>query len=244
MICCFRDEAKLNVHGYPNATHQSFPTRAQAEAYIKGATIPIASTRAEPYSSRNRVNKVNKGQKDNTPLTPVQTQVRELVLDKINCDPEDHKKICKVYTDGASRGNGRANARAGFGVYYGDNDKRNVSCRLEGSEQTNQRAELTAINVALQRAKTDKPMRLVILTDSKYSINCFTLWASKWELNGWKNSAGQPVKNKDLIQTGRQLLQDLGRSNILVEFKHVKGHANIYGNEMADRLATLGADSG
>lgn len=95
MICCFRDEAKLNVHGYPNATHQSFPTRAQAEAYIKGATIPIASTRAEPYSSRNRVNKVNKGQKDNTPLTPVQTQVRELVLDKINCDPEDHKRSAR-----------------------------------------------------------------------------------------------------------------------------------------------------
>lgn len=48
-----------------------------------------------------------------------------------------------VYTDGSSRGNGQQGCQAGLGVFFGVNDPRNVSERLAGEPQTNQRAELT-----------------------------------------------------------------------------------------------------
>ena len=55
-----------------------------------------------------------------------------------------------IYTDGACTGNGTENARAGYGVYFGKDDPRNVAAPLEGELQTNNRAELQAILVALQ----------------------------------------------------------------------------------------------
>lgn len=48
-----------------------------------------------------------------------------------------------VWTDGACQGNGRDGAVAGVGVWFGEDDPRNISEKLEG-KQTNQRAELMA----------------------------------------------------------------------------------------------------
>ncbi|TKR77050.1 hypothetical protein L596_018098 [Steinernema carpocapsae] len=56
-----------------------------------------------------------------------------------------------VYTDGACSSNGRKNARAGYGVYWGDDHPDNVSKPLEGSVATNNRAELQAVVVACSR---------------------------------------------------------------------------------------------
>ena len=49
-----------------------------------------------------------------------------------------------VYTDGACSNNGRPNAKAGLGVFFGDGDSRNVYKRIVG-KQTNNVAELSAI---------------------------------------------------------------------------------------------------
>lgn len=46
-----------------------------------------------------------------------------------------------VYTDGSCRNNGQPDSKAGIGVFFGDKDSRNLSERLPGSVQTNQRAE-------------------------------------------------------------------------------------------------------
>ena len=51
----------------------------------------------------------------------------------------------KIYTDGACTNNGRKNAKAGYGIYFGENDPRNTSGLIEGIKQTNNVAELTAI---------------------------------------------------------------------------------------------------
>ena len=51
--------------------------------------------------------------------------------------------VIDVYTDGACSNNGSRQARAGVGVFFGPQDPRNVSETLEGSTQTNQRAEMT-----------------------------------------------------------------------------------------------------
>lgn len=58
-----------------------------------------------------------------------------------------------VYVDGACRGNGKgAEARAGYGGFYGDGDRRNFSHPLSPLEaQTNNRAELRAVIHALRQ---------------------------------------------------------------------------------------------
>ena len=149
-----------------------------------------------------------------------------------------------MYTDGSSRGNGQTGARAGYGVYYGDNDSRNTSAPLSGSVQTNQRAELTAINHALRNANnasSSADRNIHIHTDSQYSKKSLTEWGDKWDNNGYRNSAGQPVANQDLVKEGRQLMQDLSDKGGSCEISYVKAHDSSHGNNMADKLANEGA---
>ena len=60
-----------------------------------------------------------------------------------------------VYTDGACSNNGnRKVSKAGYGIYFGENDSRNVSKRLYG-HQTNNTAELRAIIHAFDLIEKD-----------------------------------------------------------------------------------------
>ena len=141
-----------------------------------------------------------------------------------------------LYTDGSTDHNGSATSTGGCGVYFGDDDPRNMGVAYEGPlPPTNQRCELWAIRLALQ-ATTDA-QDLTIYTDSKYAIGCLTLWCDAWKRNGWLNAKRQSVKNKEIIQSILELCDQ--RS---VQFKHVKAHAGIHGNEEADRLANQGRD--
>jgi ribonuclease HI len=144
---------------------------------------------------------------------------------------------CQVWTDGSSFDNGSKDARAGIGVYWGFKDKRNLSERLPGKEQTNNRAEIYAVIRALETCE-DKKNRLEIMTDSKYVINAMNEWVKKWEKNGWLTYRKEPVKNNDLFKILKRLIDNrIGTVN----FVHVKGHAGNYGNEQADRLAKEGS---
>ncbi|OLY82238.1 Ribonuclease H1 [Smittium mucronatum] len=150
-----------------------------------------------------------------------------------------------IYTDGACRGNGKSNSRAGVGVYFGDGDIRNISERLKG-KQTNNRAELTAVLRALEEAEKHEPERnlktpprsVLIMTDSQYVINCMTKWLFGWACNGWRTSVGTSVLNKDLIEKIHELI--LNREG-RVKFEYVKAHNSDPGNEAADTLAVRGS---
>ena len=86
-----------------------------------------------------------------------------------------------VYTDGACSNNGKKNARAGFGVYFGKDDPRNASESYNGP-QTNNVAELLAIIKALTilRQEIDNGEKIIIYSDSTYSIRCCTEYGEKW----------------------------------------------------------------
>ncbi|CAK3878867.1 Ribonuclease H [Lecanosticta acicola] len=168
----------------------------------------------------------------------------------------------RIYTDGSSLGNGQVGSMAGVGVYFGSGDMRNISEPLQGSKQTNQRAELTAIIRALEISPKDR--KIVIVSDSKYSIDCVTNWFHNWQRNGWVNSSRKPVENKDLIQKIIDMLEerfqlnqhrmDEGENAPIadkrahwdrgpggVRFEWVKGHDKDEGNNAADDLAVAGA---
>lgn len=48
-------------------------------------------------------------------------------------------------------------------------------------------------------------MRVTITTDSKYAHGCMTEWRYKWIENGWLNSNGKEVANRDLIERALDL---------------------------------------
>ena len=78
-----------------------------------------------------------------------------------------------VFTDGACSNNGKINAKASIGIYFKDNDPRNISRRIKG-KQTNNTAELSAILEVFKICSKDieDGKKIIIHSDSTYSIQC------------------------------------------------------------------------
>ena len=148
----------------------------------------------------------------------------------------------EVFTDGSCIKNG--NILGGYGIYFPNNELKSISRKFTHEPITNQRAELYAIYVALILIKKNLDFdKIIIYTDSEYSIKCFTQWIKKWKRNGWKSSSGSKVKNQDIIQPVSNILDKLSGQ---VEFKHVRSHTGkkdrlSIANSIADKLATTGA---
>jgi ribonuclease HI len=145
----------------------------------------------------------------------------------------------KVYTDGACKNNGKINAIAGYGVYFANDNNINISKKLQG-EQTNNRAELTAIYEALQILYKSEYLtkKIIIFTDSKYCYNCLTIWNIIWQKNNWKTKDKKNVKNRDLIENILHYLKLFPN----LKLQHINSHTGLtdedsLGNEQADILA-------
>jgi ribonuclease HI len=152
-----------------------------------------------------------------------------------------------IYVDGACYRNGKTGARAGFGIYFGPADPCNISARLPGYQQTNQRAELFAALKALESIYLDYCLNrssfqrsICILSDSKYVVEGLTKWVRMWDERGWRTVYGTPVISQDLYKRAHHMLQTLSANKFVVQLKHTPGHRGILGNEAADRLARKG----
>jgi ribonuclease HI len=102
-------------------------------------------------------------------------------------------------------------------------------------ETTNNRMELTAVIEALNALNGSR--KVVLHTDSKYVRDGITSWLHNWKKRNWKTADRKPVKNQDLWQA---LDEASGRHEI--EWKWVRGHTGVAGNEEADALANRGID--
>lgn len=213
------DTASLAIKGWKGPKYKRFGTREDAVEYIR----THGNEAAQEALSKEGIEPPSKRKKQSGKELPV---------------VEDETDVVRVYTDGSSIGNGRSGAVAGVGVYFGPNDERNISERLKGDVQTNQRAELTAILRALESVPVKEKMR--IFSDSKYSISCVTEWYVNWQKNGWKTKDGL-VKNKDLVEAVRAKIDERTEAGTKTYFQWVKGHATEAGNVAADELAVKGA---
>ena len=141
------------------------------------------------------------------------------------------KPALVIYTDGACSGNP---GPGGWGVLmqFGDVEK-----TLHGGEAdtTNNRMELMAAIKALEAVKPRYKGTVTLWTDSTYVLKGITEWIHGWKKRGWKNAAKKAVKNADLWRELDAL--NAARS---VDWKWVKGHAGVEGNERADELARMG----
>ncbi|NRA62369.1 MAG: viroplasmin family protein [Psychrobium sp.] len=146
-----------------------------------------------------------------------------------------HQDI-NIYCDGACSPNP---GKAGTGLAIYEKDKVvKLAYGLYDANGTNNSAELLGILEALKIANTyvGKNLSIQILSDSKYSIDCITKWATGWKNKGWTRGKNEEIKNLAIIQQSYELYQKI-KSDITIN--HVKGHANIEGNELADRMAVL-----
>ena len=157
-----------------------------------------------------------------------------------------------VFTDGSTRGNGKATAKGGIGVYFPEHSNWNYSEPITSETfkkpVTNNLTELYSIKKAIEIAEYHNPntkLSLTIYSDSKYCCDIFNSWAKTWEKNDWKKRDGTTILNKSLIQN---IWETIKKHNICL--KHCRSHCDEplnketeayriwYGNKMADNLAT------
>jgi len=241
--------ASLPTKALPAASMPSTTAPQPAAAPLPSAVSSLPLVEA-PLHSDSETLPIRRSGSDEDSENPVMVLTDEEVLSESpSLDTDNGPTTYDVYTDGSSVGNGSAGAMAGFGVFWADKRMQhlNVSQRLVGEVQSNNRAELQALIAALERAPNDdKPLRL--FTDSQYAIRCVSEWLPGWRRTNWKTKRGTDVLNKDLIQQLDKLFRKRRTRPVLV---HVRGHSGIHGNTMADmcvhaygylpRLANQGA---
>ena len=132
-----------------------------------------------------------------------------------------------IYTDGAAKGNP---GPGGYGVVMelvGTAFKKEF---YEGFRHTtNNRMELLAVIVGLEKLK--KPnMKVLVISDSKYVVDSVE---KKWVL-GWEKKSFAGRKNADLWKRFLKIYR-----KHQVDFKWIKGHTNHPQNERCDELAVF-----
>ena len=144
-----------------------------------------------------------------------------------------------VWTDGACSGNPGPGGWAAIVVPPGGGEP--VERSGGEPETTNNRMELTAAIEGLRALPEGS--KAAIVTDSQLMIKSMTEWLDGWRRKGWKNSAGKPVKNRDLIEA----LEAEAKRHETVRWQWVRGHetgaahAHKALNDRADQLAVAAA---
>jgi ribonuclease HI len=151
--------------------------------------------------------------------------------------------MIRVFTDGACRSNGKANAEAGYAGYFPDNKEWSFATKMPESEmQTNQRAELKAIHdsvdIIFEKCGAPAETAIQIYTDSMYSKNCLTTWLPGWMKNKWRTAEGSDVKHRDLIEHLSLRLTKFKEYTITYVKAHTGKTDDIsIGNDIVDKMA-------
>ena len=111
-------------------------------------------------------------------------------------------------------------------------------------DSTNNQTELMAAIKALEKVIELNCQYTLIFTDSKYIQEGYEKYLDKWIKKGWTNSKGQPLSNKALWQTVRELRSELAQKGLKVNFEWIKGHSDHLGNDKADKNAEKGVIAG
>lgn len=236
------DECRAQVDRFPAARFKKFATEEEAWAFVRRSASPSDSggqktkhvEEPQVKASKRLREPLDEGEK----AEPCAKHVRQSTETPPPVSKDTFSYMgdsVVVYTDGCCCSNGRKRARAGIGVYWGPGHPLNVGIRLPG-RQTNQRAEIHAACKAIEQAKAQDITKLVLCTDSMFTINGITTWVKGWKQNGWRTSTGKEVTNKEDFAELERLARGMD-----IQWMHVPGHSGFRGNEEADRLAREGA---
>jgi ribonuclease HI len=256
------DECKNNTKGYKGAIFKKFTTKEDADRFIlentdteiENVNTSIKKTKTPSFYAA--VNGKNVGIYDSWDECK---KIKGSTFKKFKTKEEAEKYILEntitkignsifepdyyVYTDGACSNNGKENALAGIGIYFGENDIRNVSQKVIG-KQSNNTAELFAIFHLYDIIKNDilSGKKIGIVSDSEYAIKSATTYGKKNDEKGWKKD----IPNKDLVKK----IFELYNNKPNIKFFHISAHTekedvHSLGNDGADKLANkaIGLDT-
>jgi len=211
------NDCNNSVKKYKNALYKKFNTKEEADNFIK-----VNEKNIDDINNNIQTHNIIVNSKD----------------DNIVFNPDYY-----VYTDGACSNNGKDNALAGIGIFFGINDNRNISKKIEG-KQTNNTAELSAIIETYHIIENDilNGKKIAIVSDSEYAIKCVSSYGEKCYKKCWNVD----IPNKDLVKIAYEMYKD----KLNIQFIHIKAHTNntdihSFGNDNADKLANIaiGLDS-
>lgn len=132
-----------------------------------------------------------------------------------------------IYTDGSCSATDRIGGWAWCSI---DADGNMVEYSSGAAVNTTiSRMELVAAVQALHAHQLGK---VVIFSDSQYTVNAIGTWAEGWSRKGWQTSVGRSVEHRDLIEMGWRILKNSGSL-----IRWVRGHDRTLGNLRADELA-------
>ena len=222
------------INKYPGAIYKKFSNINEAQFFLENGSI---------LNINNEKKNINKTILKN----------KNLIEDNV-----DNKNILYIYTDGSCPNNGNKEAIGGIGVHFSDTKhkhsdiskkiKINVKELKENRETkiTNQKMELIAIQEALEYIIDfkDSYEKIILYSDSKYSLDCILEYSILWTKNNWKTSQNKDVKHKEIIMNILEL--DSNIQNLF--FKHINSHTGLkdkhsIGNSIADNLAFKAATS-
>ena len=83
--------------------------------------------------------------------------------------------------------------------------------------------------------------KLVIRSDSSYSLGAMNKGIKLWKSKGWKQTKHQSCTNIELLKIADLAMQRI-EGVMDVKYDKVIAHAKLEGNEVADRLANVGAE--
>jgi ribonuclease HI len=157
---------------------------------------------------------------------------------------KSHIVSIEIYTDGSFKKT-KTGDICGYGIYFPNNEFKNVANPMTFGDITNNRAELFAIYHAITLVVEKYTFDLInIYTDSEYSQKSLTTWIDGWKKKNWKNSKNKPVENQDIIKMIDVHLQKYqGKINIQWVRAHTGNHdIHSKNNQKADELANQGAE--
>jgi ribonuclease HI len=108
---------------------------------------------------------------------------------------------------------------------------------------TNNVAELLATINGLLHAQKYDITEVQVFTDSEYVRKGLEFWVAGWKANGWKKQDQTEPANIDLWKELVAIRDTLVQRGTKVKINWIKGHDDLLGNVLADRLATAGVMS-
>ncbi|GAA0822345.1 hypothetical protein GCM10009111_30510 [Colwellia asteriadis] len=221
-------EVQSHTAGRPDAQFMGFESKTAAEQ-------AFASTYTKALMARSLSKKST-----SSSTSPLNSSAKKSTRKKVTSAPKlaTQDADIEIYCDGACSPNP---GKSGTGLAVYESKKlTSLYYGLYEANGTNNTAELNGLLSSFQLAehfiKKHPEKSIKILSDSKYSIDCITKWAKGWQAKGWTRGKGEEIKNLALIQQCFARYQTI-KNNITIA--HVKGHANIEGNELSDRMAVL-----
>ena len=143
----------------------------------------------------------------------------------------------RIFTDGACSENP---GPGGWAVVFNTASKCST---ISGNEKmtTNNRMELRAVIESYKKILSKKQRSdtyFELFSDSAYVVNSINNgWINKWQLNSWKTTKGEDVKNRDLWEELADLCNKASSLGVHINIIKIKGHAGNTFNELVDKLA-------